>query len=152
MGGAPAKEVMMHLYVRGGLEVAVIVTFVAMCCRDSRTTRTSVFCFYTLYAIVLTGLQVYEAVEPSPGMRRLGGKIAWKICEKLKDAHSLSRLKFEDERDCSAKIVDNSGSIDLALIGISVLFKSHFMHVLCSHMKNASLSRAKGGCAGHDRD
>ena len=55
---------------------------------------------------------------------------------------------MKDHTACFEKLMNNSDKFSFIVIGIALLFKTHFMHVLCSHMKNASLSKAKGGTKG----
>ena len=74
MGGQPAKEVMMQLYVEVILEIVFIIAFISMCAKDSKQTRTFAFCIYTYYSIAATGLATYQAVQPSDAILRSESK------------------------------------------------------------------------------
>ena len=52
---------------------------------------------------------------------------------------------MDDQSVCFDKLMNNTDKFWYVIIGIALVFKCHFMHVLCSHMKNSSLSKGKGG-------
>ena len=58
---------MLRLFVEALLEIAFIITYISMCVKDSKNTRTLTFSFYTAYVLVTTGLAVYEIIKPSKG-------------------------------------------------------------------------------------
>ena len=66
---------MMQLYIEVVLEVIWIIALISMCVRDSKQTRTFVFCIYTYYSIAATGLATYNAIQPSAALGRMEDKM-----------------------------------------------------------------------------
>merc|ERR1712110_978011 len=86
-----------YFYVKAGLELMLVMTFVQLCVNDTRQTRDVLFRAYVFYVVVITGLSLYMAIFPSDGSRQLDSRAIRKYCEELSET---GLFYFEDIDEC----------------------------------------------------
>ena len=70
-----------YFYIKAGLELMLIMSYISMIVKDSRQTRDIVYRAYILYVLIVTGLSLFIAFFPSEGSRQLDHEAITEYCE-----------------------------------------------------------------------
>ena len=108
-----------YFYIKAGLELMLIMSYISMIVKDSRQTRDIVYRAYILYVLIVTGLSLFIAFFPSEGSRQLDHEAITEYCEQLDDA---DLPLFDNIDDCLTKASLNFRRNELIFINIQFFF------------------------------